>query len=243
MQVSRRTMLAGSVLLPMAGLAPFGARAADDERKQLTPDEALLELRRGNKSFIDGKRLPYRVDDTYRRKLALGQLPFASIVCCSDSRAAPEQIFQVGLGEVFVVRNAGSTLANPQALGSVEYSVHEWDVPLVVVLGHSQCGAVKEAINIVRDDAVFPPTLEAMLLPLLPSVLATRKLKGNWIDNAVRENVRRIAARLRACDQPILSPPQRIGELKIVGAVYDLETGIVDFFDLPPPPDPCVPKH
>ena len=234
MQISRRAMLGGSVLLPLAGLAPLSAWASDDERKQRTPAQALDALRKGNASFEKGNRLPYRIDSDYRVELATkGQLPFASIVCCSDSRAAPEQIFQAGLGELFVVRNAGSTVANPQALGSLEYSVHEWEVPLIVVLGHTKCGAVKEAVNIVKEDAVFPPTLEALLLPLLPAVLATRNLKGDWIENAVRENVKRVAARLRSSDLPILYPPQRTGHLKVVGAIYDLETGVVDFFDLP----------
>jgi carbonic anhydrase len=237
-------MLGGSVLLPMAGLAPLRAWAGDDKPEQITPEKALQNLRTGNASFVKGDRLPYRIDETWRRKLAGGQLPFASIICCSDSRAAPEQIFQAGLGQLFVVRNAGSTAANPQALGSVEYSVHEWDVPLVVVLGHTKCGAVKEAVRIVKEDAIFPPTLEAMLLPLLPAVIATREENvDTWIDKAVHENVRRIARTLRSCDQPILYPPQHAGDLKVVGAVYDLKSGVVDFFDFPPALPPCAAQH
>lgn len=244
MQISRRAMLAGSVLLPIAGLAPLRAWARDDKPEQITPERALQNLRAGNASFVKGDRLPYRIDEDYRRELARGQLPYASIICCSDSRAAPEQIFQAGLGQLFVVRNAGSTVANPQALGSVEYSVHEWEVPLVVVLGHTKCGAVKEAVNIVKNNAVFPPTLEGLLLPLLPAVLATREENvDDWINKAVRENVRRITRTLRSCDQPILSPPQRAGKLKVVGAVYDLAEGEVDFFDLPPPLSPCAAQH
>lgn len=241
MQISRRAILGGSVLLPMAGLAPLRAWATEDESKQITPAKALQNLRDGNGSFVLGNRLPYRIDKDYRQELAKGQLPYASIICCSDSRAAPEQIFQAGLGQLFVVRNAGTSIANPQALGSIEYSVHEWAVPLIVVLGHTKCGAVKEAIKIVKSNAVFPPTLEALLLPLLPAVLATREENvEDWIDKAVRENVRRIARTLRSCDQPILYPPQRTGKLKVVGAVYDLKEGVVDFFDMPPPIPPCA---
>lgn len=241
MQVSRRALLGGSMMFTMAGFAPLHASPMDEPTK-LTPDEALEQLRTGNRSFIKGDRLPYDISDRRRRELARGQGPFATVVCCSDSRAAPEQIFQVGLGEVFVVRNAGSTVANPQALGSIEYSVVDFATPLIVVLGHNKCGAAKEAINIVKSNKQFPPTLEGMLLPLLPAVLATRDTPGDtnaWIAAAARENVRRVARMLRSCDQPILYPPQRAGKLKVVGAMYDLETGIVDFFDQLPP-GPCV---
>lgn len=240
MQVSRRALLGGSMILTMAGFAPLVARASDVPPTDLTPTQALQKLRDGNASFVKGDHLPYRIDDPYRRKLAKGQAPFATFVCCSDSRAAPEQIFQVGLGEVFVVRNAGSTAANPQALGSVEYSVVDFEVPLIVVLGHTKCGAAKEAVNIVKTNKQFPPTLEAMLLPLVPAALATREQPGDWIDNTVRENVRRVTKTLRSCDQPILYPPQHAGELMVVGAVYDLETGMVDFFDVQPRPQPCM---
>jgi carbonic anhydrase len=222
-------------MLTMAGLAPLGARARDGGHTDLTPAQALKKLADGNASFVKGDLLPYRINDEYRRELARGQTPFATMVCCSDSRAAPEQIFQTGLGEVFVVRNAGSTVANPQALGSIEYSVVDFEVPLIVVLGHTKCGAAKEAVNIVKSNKQFPPTLEAMLLPLLPAALAVRDQPGDWIDNTARENVRRVAKTLRACEQPILYPPQHIGELKVVGAMYDLVTGVVDFFDMPTP--------
>ena len=162
------------------------------------------------------------------------QTPFATIVCCSDSRAGPELVFHTGLNEIFVVRNAGNTLANPQALGSVEYSVAEFGVPLIVVLGHTNCGAAKEAVNIATSNKPFPPTLEAMLLPIVPAALAIRGRPGDPYDNAAKENVRRIAATLRSPAQPILHPPQLTGQLKVVGAMYILETGAVDFFDLGP---------
>src|SRR4051812_38828518 len=107
MQISRRALLGGSVTLTMASFTPL--RALADEPTKLTPEQALQELRDGNASFAKGEHRDYRIDEKRRAELAKGQGPFATIVCCSDSRAAPEQIFQVGLGEVFVVRNAGST--------------------------------------------------------------------------------------------------------------------------------------
>lgn len=227
MPISRRSLIHGAATLALASILPAPARAEEP----LTPDEALEKLRAGYRSFDQGRLRPYRIDKPYIAGLYPRQKPFATIVCCSDSRVGPEQIFQAGLGELFVVRNAGTTVANPQALGSIEYSVADLAVPLIVVFGHTQCGAVKEAINIVKTDKPFPPTLEAMLLPLLPAALATREQQGDWIDNAVRENVRRIARTLRSPTQPILYPPQARGALKVICAIYDLKKGKVEFFD------------
>ena len=236
MQISRRSLIQGSALLAGSSLVPLPAWAQDKcpIRPVYTPASALAKLREGNGNFDGGKLVPYPIDKrTLRCQADNKQTPFATIVSCSDSRAGPEQIFQVGIGELFVVRNAGTTVANPQALGSIEYSVAELHVPLIVVLGHTHCGAVKEATNIVRDNKHFPPTLEAMLLPIVPSALAVRGQPGDPVENAIHENVRRVAAGLRSPDQPILFPPQRTGELKVVGAVYDLASGTVDWFDMP----------
>ncbi len=236
MQISRRSLIRGSALVAGTSLLPLPAwaQAVCPIRPVYSPATALVKLREGNGSFDGGRLVPYPIDKrTLKCQADNKQTPFATIVCCSDSRAGPEQIFQVGIGELFVVRNAGTTVANPQALGSIEYSVAELHVPLIVVLGHTKCGAVKEAANIVQSNKRFPPTLEAMLLPLLPAVLAEREEPGDLVENSIRENVRRVTAGLRSPDQPILYPPQRAGELKVVGAVYDLSTGLVDFFDMP----------
>lgn len=233
----------GAGALALAGMLPVRAWAQDERGSGLTPAQALQKLREGNASFFAGRPQVYRNTAAYRREIANlpKQTPFATIVCCSDSRAGPELIFHTGLMELFVVRNAGNTLANPQALGSVEYSVADFGVPLIVVLGHTNCGAAKEAVNIVQNDKPFPPTLEAMLLPLVPAALATREPAAtpardaadeDWIDRAAKENVRRITAVLRSPTQPILYPPQLTGQLKVVGATYNLKTGMVDFFDL-----------
>ena len=231
MEISRRSLMKGPAMLALAGMLPVRAWAEEGDGPSLSPAEALDKLVVGNRAFDGGTLRPYRIDKRHIEKLAEKQYPFATIVCCSDSRVGPEQIFQAGLGELFVVRNAGTTVANPQALGSIEYSVAELKTPLIAVLGHTHCGAVKEAVNIVRDNKEFPPMLEGMLLPLLPAALATRETGDDWVDNAVRENVRRVALMLRSKDQPILYPPQTTGKLKVVCALYDLETGKVGFFE------------
>jgi carbonic anhydrase len=104
--------------------------------------------------------------------------------------------------------------------------------------------AVKAATEIVQHNAEFPGSIGAMVEPLVPAALAVREEKGDPVEKGVGENVRRIAARLRSPEQPLLYPPQPIGKLKVVGAVYDLETGIVDFFDVPDPaPQPTPTQH
>lgn len=232
MNISRRLLVQGSATLAFAAMLPRGARAeAENEASPVTPDEALAMLKEGNRAFVEVRRPRYPFGPERRRELARAQHPFATLLCCSDSRVGPEQVFSQGLGELFVVRNAGNTAANYQAVGSVEYSVGKLHAPLIVVLGHSKCGAVEAAAEIAEHNARFPGSIQPMVEPIVPAVLAAHEQPGDWIANAVRENVRRIADTLRSPEQPILYPALRDGELRIVGAVYDLETGVVDFFD------------
>jgi carbonic anhydrase len=165
-----------------------------------------------------------------RIEIARGQAPIAVLVSCSDSRVPPELLFGRGLGELFIVRNAGNTV-DTTALGSIQYAVAELGVPLVLVLGHERCGAVDAAVKVVKDNATFPGSIGQMIEPILPAVIKAQTQPGDLLDNAVRENVRRVVSRLRSATEPLLLDPQRAGKLKIVGARYDLEDGDVDFFD------------
>ena len=203
-----------------------GGRSAD----QLTPDQALAALKEGNDNFITDA--PFRgVQGRERRvEIARGQAPLAVLVSCSDSRVPPELLFGRGLGEVFIVRNAGNTV-DTTALGSIQYAVAELGVPLVLVLGHERCGAVDAAVKVVKDNATFPGAIGQMIEPILPAVIKAQAQSGDLLDNAVRENVRRVVSRLRSATEPLLLEPQRAGKLRIVGARYDLEDGDVDFFD------------
>jgi carbonic anhydrase len=189
----------------------------------------LKLLKEGNRNFI--------TDSAYRRvegrekrlELAQGQTPFAVLVSCSDSRVPPELLFGRGLGELFIVRNAGN-IVDTSALGSIEYGVVQLGVPLIVVMGHQRCGAVDAAVSVVRDNAVFPGSIGDMIEPIIPAVLSVRDKPGDLLDNAVRANISRIVRRLRE-SEPTLLDPQREGRLKVVGAHYSLEHGTVDFFD------------
>lgn len=219
--------LAGSAWLPQAF-------AAEGKKPTLSPDEALVLLTEGNKRFLDDKlpRAGSLQGHERRLEIARSQTPFAVLVSCSDSRVPPELLFSRGLGELFIVRNAGNTVDNV-ALGSIEYAVSALGVPLVAVLGHQRCGAVDAALAVVERNATYPGSLGQMIEPIIPAVLkakSTCDCKGeDLLDAAVRENVRRVVTRLRT-SEPILLEPLRTGKLKIVGARYDLDDGKVDFF-------------
>ena len=197
----------------------------------LTPDAALALLKEGNRRFVEGKSVrPHQTDAERRAALAHAQRPFCVLVGCSDSRVSPELLFGRGLGDLFIVRNAGNSV-DLAAMGSIEYGVAVLGAPLVVVLGHERCGAVQAAVDVVEQDRDFPGSIGQMIEPILPAVLrAKRDGDHDLLDRAVRHNVSRIVARLRTTEQ-MLQEPQRTGRLKIVGARYDLDDGVVEFFD------------
>lgn len=230
--VSRRAFAGG--LLATAALAS-AARAADPvARTTLTPDQALQLLKEGNDRFVT--EAPYREgrDRVRRVELARGQAPFCVLVGCSDSRVPPELLFGRGLGELFIIRNAGNTI-DTAALGSVEYGVAALGCPLVIVLGHEGCGAVAAAVDVVAKNATFPGVIGEMIQPIIPAVLAARGQPGELLDNSVRMNTQRVAARL-ATQSPVLQEAVRQGKVRIVAARYDLDDGDVDWFDGAPAP-------
>ena len=147
-------------------------------------------------------------------------------------RLPPELLVGRGLGELFIIRNAGNTV-DTVALGSIEYAVAQLGVPLVVVMGHESCGAVAAALKVVTDNATFPGSIGRMVEPIIPAVLQARSKSGDPLDNAVRANVSRVVRQLREQTDPIMLEPQKAGRLWVVGAHYTLGTGQVDFFDLP----------
>ena len=201
------------------------------EPSRITPDAALAMLREGNRQFVSGAPLrPQQTGAERRAALAHEQRPFCVLVGCSDSRVSPELLFGRGLGELFIVRNAGNVVGLA-AMGSIEYGVAVLGAPLVVVLGHERCGAVQAAVRVVEEDATYPGCIGQMIEPILPAVIrARREGDANLLDRSVRYNVQRVVERLRTTEQ-MLQEPQRQGRLKIVGAHYDLDDGSVEFFD------------
>ena len=208
-------------------MARFTGSAGTD----LSPDAALALLKEGNRRFVDGETvLPHRIGAERRAALAQDQKPFCVLVGCSDSRVSPELLFGRGLGDLFIVRNAGNVV-DLAAMGSIEYGVAVLGAPLVVVLGHERCGAVQAAVDVVEKGTEYPGSIGQMIEPILPAVLSARREGGvDLLDRSVRNNVMRVVERLRSTEQ-MLQEPQREGRLKIVGARYDLDGGNVEFFE------------
>ncbi|WP_313440414.1 carbonic anhydrase [Novosphingobium sp.] len=195
---------------------------------QPSPDEAFQRLVDGNNAFVADKPLDSDISRERRLALAEGQQPFATLVGCSDSRVGPEQLFGAGLGELFIVRTAGNNV-DAAGMGSIEYSVAVLKVPLIVVLGHEKCGAVGAAADVVTKDVRFPGSIGRMVEPIIPAVLAAQRNVGadQLVESAIEENVRRMVERLQTYSEPMLIEPQERGELKVVGAIYELATGRV----------------
>lgn len=228
--LDRRALLGAAGLAAAAGLAGIAPSfAADGPGSGLSPDQALEKLKAGNRRYVTDAQSC--VADMARRRTdtASGQAPWATLVSCADSRVPPELIFGgLTLGELFVVRNAGNTV-DTAAMGTLEYGAAVLKSPVIMVLGHSSCGAVAAACDVVAKNATFPGAIGPMIEPIVPAAITARGKDGDFIDNAVRENVRRTVAKLKAAG-PIISEAVKAGTVKIVGARYDLATGAVDVF-------------
>ncbi len=198
--------------------------------------EALERLREGNARFASNVRGPDAfLSHTRRAELATGQQPFAIILGCSDSRVPAEIVFDQGLGDLFVIRVAGNIVA-PSQVGSVEFAAARFGTRLVVVLGHSQCGAVLATLEeLQRPTGSQSGNLRAIVDRVRPSVeglLATdfRHDLDALVEQAVRANIRASASHLRHGSQ-LIEQLIRDEGLLVVGAEYSLETGVVEFFD------------
>jgi carbonic anhydrase len=222
---------AAVVLLALAPLSIGALEVAVDPQTAPPPkahgaalnaDEALKLLMEGNERFYSGHPRSRAGDAAHRGELSQSQSPYAVIVCCSDSRVGPELVFDAGLGELFVLRTAGEVFADP-GYGSIEYAVEHLHTPLVVVVGHERCGAVTAAV----DGGEAPGHIASIVKALQPAVQASKGEPGDAVENAVKENVRELVARLQSTG-PILSEFVHDGKLKIVGACYDLDTGVVE---------------
>ena len=198
--------------------------------------EALERLREGNRRFVSGIRSSDTLTSQARRsELVAGQEPFAIILGCSDSRVPAEIVFDQGLGDLFVIRVAGNIVASSQ-IGSVEFAAERFGTPLVVVLGHSRCGAVLATLQeVMQPTENQSRNLRSIVDRVRPAVeaLLTTELRHDpdaLLRHAVRTNVRLSANHLRHGSEILERLIQSDG-LLVVGAEYSLETGVVDFFD------------
>src|SRR5438105_7974934 len=198
----------------------------------ITATEALTRLREGNRRFVESAAMG---NQGHRASLAAGQEPFAIVLGCSDSRVHAELVFDLGFGDLFVIRVAGNIVA-PSQVGSVEFAAARFGTPLVVVMGHTQCGAITATLEELAGQATSQSrNLRSIVDRVRPAVESVMALGGNvdhatLIHEAVRANVRASTDHLRHGSE-ILERLIRDGRFLVIGAEYSLETGTVDFFD------------
>ena len=197
--------------------------------------EALERLKQGNRRFVSGSVSHSGLDrQTRRAELASEQFPFAIILGCSDSRVPAEMVFDQGLGDLFVIRVAGNIVA-PSQVGSVEFAAARFDTRLVVVLGHSRCGAIEATLEELRkpshETSGNQRSIVNRILPSVEGLLAGNpRLEADaLLDLAVRENVKQSVDQLRHGSE-IIEQLVREEGLLVVGAEYSLDTGVVEFF-------------
>ncbi|WP_460799159.1 carbonic anhydrase [Microbacterium sp. GXF0217] len=196
----------------------------------LTPNQAWQEMREGNRRFVDGEPQHPNQNVEKRHELADGQSPIATLFGCSDSRLSAEIIFDLGLGDLFVVRNAGQVIGE-SIVGSLEYAVEVLKVPLIVVLAHDSCGAVKAAIDGTAIDAApLPPHIWKLIAPIIPAARKVLAEHGGAepadIDAELvgREHLRNTVANLLQSSE-LISDAVAEGRLGIIGANYRLAEG------------------
>jgi carbonic anhydrase len=219
-------MAAASLAVAADGAAAKSPAKPDNV---VSPDAALERLMKGNERYVQGVML--RHDFKHEREaLTQGQNPFAGILSCADSRIAPEYAFDSGRGDLFVCRLAGNFL-NDDVIASFEYAVAVLNTPLLMVLGHQACGAVDATIKSIKDGTTLPghlPSLVAAIGPAIkPAIAQGGNMLGNMLDNAIRQNVVFNVEKLKAAT-PIIDKAVADGKVRIVGALYHLDTGRVE---------------
>lgn len=224
MNLLKATSLAVFSLLATVSLA-----GASGSGPGITAEEALNRLKNGNARYASAK--PQHVNESAARRMETsvnGQKPFASVLSCADSRVPVEQLFDFGVGDIFISRVAGN-VALPAELGTLEYGADHLNIPLLVVLGHTKCGAVTAVFN----DAKASGNLATLLEPIAPAV-ATAKVqyagmdRTAQLDGAIRHNVWKAIEDVYT-KSPVLRDLSKDGKLKVVGALYNIDTGRVEW--------------
>jgi carbonic anhydrase len=194
----------------------------------VTSDEAVARLKAGNEKYLSAPQVCAADLLKQREQVAKGQTPWAAILSCADSRVPPELLFGgLGVGEIFVARNAGN-MADTATMGTIEYGTEHLGVPLVVVLGHERCGAVAAACEVVEKHTKFPGSIGPMVNAIVPAAKAVYGKPGDFVDNAVRESAKRTAAKI-ATTSAIVSHLIKANKVKVLAARYDLDDGRVEF--------------
>lgn len=205
-----------------------GCAASHHTAAAPTPDQALERLMDGNERFASGRAKRPNQSADRREAVADGQAPFAAILACADSRVGPEIVFDQGVGDLFVVRLAGN-IADSAAIASMEFATSALHAPLIVVMGHTACGAVKATIDTVASGDTLPGQLPTLTNAIRPAIVSMPPGTVT-LDSATVANVRAVVDQLRT-SHPILSDMAAQGKVRIVGGVYNIETGRFDLVD------------
>jgi carbonic anhydrase len=228
--MSRRHLMGGAAALLTASALTFGrARAAEPPAagaaNGIPPAEALKRLMEGNARYVAGE-CECRDYSVGRAARAEAQYPIAAILSCSDSRVSPELLFDQNPGDIFVVRLAGNFL-DDDGFASLEYAVHFLGAPLVMVLGHTNCGAVAAAVKVVQERVELPGHLPELIKSIEPAVIAAHaRHPSDLVAAATEENVRLNVKRL-IDDAPIMSDALAAKKIAVSGGIYDIATGKV----------------
>lgn len=191
--------------------------------------ESLKKLVEGNQRFAQGKSIHPNRSEELRNALLEGQNPYAVVISCSDSRVPVEIIFDVGLGDIFVIRTAGHVLSN-ETMGSLEYAVKELGVKFVMIMGHDNCGAVNSAMKAYNEKQKLTPNLKSLLNHIYPVFETMEKSGKNSLDDAVKLNIQYQVEDLLKKDEYLAQQVEE-NKIMIVGAKYSLDTGLVELMN------------
>jgi carbonic anhydrase len=224
--ISRRYLIqltgAGVLAAGLGAQLIVPQQASASEALETNADKALQKLMEGNKRYVDFKRAYPDQDQVRLKVVAQAQHPFAVVLGCADSRVPPELLFDQGLGDLFVIRVAGNIL-DDGTLASIEFATAELGVPLVMVLGHERCGAVKATL----EGGKIPGHISRLVEAIKPALEVAKNQPGDKLDNAVRANIRMVVGQIKS-STPILADLAKKGKIKVVGGRYDLDTGAVE---------------
>jgi carbonic anhydrase len=228
-QIGRRQLMALGMMAAGVALTPAVADAASSAPRD--PDGACRALMEGNARYVAGLKTGGSGRGQARRSdVAPSQFPFATVLGCADSRVAPEVLFDTGIGDLFVVRVAGNAvdLTDHNVIGSLEYAHLVLGSNLIMVLGHTSCGAVGSALKTIDGNSELPGSIEHIVDAIRPAVRRSKERSGSGdaLARATAENVRVAIERLKA-SHPILAPAVDSGRLRVVGGIYDLASGAV----------------
>lgn len=229
---NRRTFVSRSAVAMVVAAGLISGRrtaSAGTGSSMPGPAEALSRLRDGNVRYLTSPELCTTTNAKQRKALTTGR-PWATILSCADSRVDPELIFG-GLeeGQLLVCRNAGN-LADTATMGTIEFGAQYLGTSLVVVLGHEQCGAIEKACEVAEAGTDLPGSIGLMLNPILPAAAAMRGRGGDFTTNVARESARRTAVRISS-ESVIIRDRVREGTVRVVYAMYSMDTGAVEFLD------------